>query len=111
MMPVPDDLKSLLDPTYDDSDYDGPLYWLWVFNPIDGKVTVATNDDKHPADTIGHEHIVPDATHPSRQEGYCYKIRGGYRITDITHKPIKDPYVKREVRKECEHDLKRFAHQ
>ena len=108
-MPVPDDLKSLLDPTYNDSDYDGPLYWLWVFNPINGEVTVATNDDKHPADTIGHEHIAPDATHPSRQEGYAYKIRGGYRITDITHNPVKDPYVKREVRKACEHDLKRFS--
>src|SRR5579859_87037 len=88
---VPDDVKKLLDPTYDDSDYDWPIYWLWVFDPIKGDITVATNDDKHPADAISHEHVAPDVNHAERQEGYGYKIRGGFRITDIQHKPVQDP--------------------
>ena len=107
-MPIPDDIKQLLDPAYDDSEYKGPVYWLWCFDPVKGKVTVATNEDKELTDTIGHEHIDPDATHAERQEGYAYKIRGGYRITDVQHRAVKDPFVKREVRKACEQDLKRF---
>lgn len=107
-MTVPENVKRLLDPAYDDAPYHGPLYWLWCFNPVKGDITVATNDDKDNADAISHEHVAPEVNHPERQEGFSYKIRGGYRITDIHHKPVVDPYIKHKVREACEDDLKRF---
>lgn len=95
---IPEDFKSLLPqrvatfiPEHD--------YTLWVFNPETAKVILEHNGSKHPAHRIDHSELAERVPHPDRVHGYAYPLRhgGGFRITDWDHKPVKDPYIKRQV--------------
>lgn len=79
--------------------YTGPIYMLWVYDPMTGHVTIEDNEDKHPAQKHTHTDMCPEVIHPSRINGYAYKIVGGYRLTDDDHKTIEDPYVTKAVLK------------
>lgn len=77
--------------------YDGPIYWLWSFDPTDGHVVVHSNDGAPRAQAKTHDELAPEITHPERLNGYAYKIQGGYRITTDDHKKLEDPYVVKAV--------------
>jgi hypothetical protein len=77
----------------------GPLYLLWVFDPQDDKVILEHNDDRPRAEAVTHDDMAVEVTHPSRINGYVYKIKGGWRITDDEHRPLTDPHVKAQVEK------------
>lgn len=99
-VPLPNDFKSLLPPAQKPEEpYTGPVYWLWTFDPTTAKVVVIHNDDAHPAHHKTHHDIAADEKidHPEKVEGYAYKIRGGYRITDNEHRPVDDPYITSKV--------------
>jgi hypothetical protein len=97
-MSIPDDFLQLL-PGGDG--YHGPLYVLWVFDPVTARVTLESNDGKHPADHISHPDLAgrEGIFHPSRVEGYAYHIQNGWRITDSEHRPVEDPFIINEVLK------------
>lgn len=97
-MAAPESFKDLL-PKKKHEDWKGPLYWLFVFDPEDAKAHLEDNEDRHPAEHLTHQDMHPEITHPSRLNGYVYKIQGGYRITDDHHKPITDPFVKKQIKK------------
>lgn len=97
--PVADDFRSLL-PKREailSEPYDGPLYWLWTFDPQDGKVVITHNEDRHRAHAVTHQELAPEVTHPERLNGYAYKIRDGYRITTDEHRPVEDPFILKQV--------------
>lgn len=77
--------------------YDGPIYWLWVFDPESGHVTIHHNEDSSRAEAKTHDEVAPEVTHPGRLNGYAYKIQGGYRITTDDHKKLEDPFVVKQV--------------
>lgn len=91
-MSIPDDLQELLPPP---EDYNGPPYFLWVFDPVEDRVVVEENQTKHPADHVSHRHIAERERiyHPSRMEGYVYHIKRGWRITNSDSTPVSDPHV------------------
>lgn len=96
---IPEDFKSLLPQRVAIKVSDDPQYYLWVFNPDTGKVRVEHNEDRHPALRLDHSDLAKSVPHPDRIHGYAYPLRhgGGFRITDWDHKPVKDPYIKRQV--------------
>lgn len=77
--------------------YDGPIYWLWVFDPQTGKVVTHHNEGLHRAHTKTHKDLAPEVIHPERLNGYAYKIKGGYRITTDDHREVKDPFISQSV--------------
>jgi hypothetical protein len=95
-MPVPKDFQDLLPKPSIESPYEGPIYFLWSFNPQNAKVTLVHNDDIPPAHHKTHSEIDPENVNPGRLNGYAYKIRGGYRITDDEGHPV-DPFVSKRV--------------
>jgi len=74
-------------------DWDGPWEWLWVFDPVTGQVTLDHNHDRVLKDSVAHDEIAPHVVHPERQEGFVYKIKDGYRITDGKNKKLEDPFI------------------
>lgn len=91
-MEPPKEFLDLL-PKYSVDVGDGPLYWLWAFDPMTGEVTVDHNEDKARADAVTHTNLAEHITHPNKVMGYAYKIQGGFRITDSDHRPVDDPYI------------------
>lgn len=79
---------------------EGPLYFLWVFDPDSGEVILEHNEDRHAAEHVDHGHLAERVKHPDKVHGYAYKIRGGWRITTWDHKPVDDPFVVKQVRGE-----------
>lgn len=75
----------------------GPVYWLWVFNPVNGVTLAKNNQDAPRADTITHSDLAEEVDHPDRLHGYAYPIRGGYRLTDWDHRPVGDPFIVKSV--------------
>src|ERR1019366_5104391 len=97
-MTIAEDFQSLLPPKQAaEEPYIGPLYWLFSFDPQTAKVVLIHNEDTHPAHHKTHDEIAPEITHPNRVDGYAYKIRGGYRITDIEHRPVDDAFITKRV--------------
>ncbi len=93
---LPEDFRQFLPPREAHEGHDtwsGPVYWLWVYDPVANRVTVEDNEDRPRANHLTHEDIEPQATHEARMQGYAYKIKGGYRITDDQHTEVEDPYV------------------
>lgn len=80
-----------------DEPYDGPLYWLFSFDPQDGHVVITQNDDRSRSEAVTHSELAPEITHPARLNGFAYKIRGGYRITDDESKKLTDQFVIKKV--------------
>lgn len=79
--------------------YIGPLYWLWVFDPQDGKVHITHNEDRPAAQHVTHGEFASEVTHPAQVRGFAYKIQGGFRITDLDSKKVNDPNITERVRK------------
>lgn len=77
---------------------DGPIYYLWVYDPHEDKVHVEHNEDRHPADHVDHSHLGERVPHPDRVHGFAYRIRGGWRITTDDHRTVDDPHVLEAVR-------------
>lgn len=75
-----------------------PFYYLWVYDPHTGDVTVEHNDDRHPADAITHSDLAEIIPHPGRTHGYAYRIENGWRITDENHSEVLDPNILHEVK-------------
>jgi hypothetical protein len=75
----------------------GPVYFLWVFDPQNDEVHVLHNENRHPAEAMDHSNLAERVPHPDRIHGYAYRIVGGFRITDESHRPVADPHVKRLV--------------
>jgi hypothetical protein len=95
-MAIPKDFQDLLPDKAHEEPYTGPIYWAWSFNPQTAKVTLIHNDDTHPSKHRTHADIDLENTDPGRVNGYAYKIRGGYRITNDEHKPV-DPFISKRV--------------
>lgn len=76
---------------------DRPVYYLFTFDPHDGKVYLDHNEDKHPADHITHKDQAPHVHHPEKIQGYAYAIKDGWRITTADHGEVKDPFVVKRV--------------
>jgi hypothetical protein len=76
---------------------DRPIYYLWTFDPTDGKVYLDHNENKHPADAVTHDELAPHVTHPETVHGFAYSIKGGWRITDDDHTAVEDPFILRRV--------------
>lgn len=105
-MTLPTDFLSAL-PKLSVASEDGPVYYLWVYDPDSDDVILEHNEDKHHADHVDHADLGRRVPHPERVHGYAYRIKGGWRITTEDHKPIKDPHVIYEVVRK----LKREKHE
>lgn len=75
-----------------------PLYYLWVFDPIEDKVILEHNEGKHHAEHLDHSDLAKRVDHPDRIHGFAYCIEGGFRITDWEHRPLDDEHIKETVR-------------
>lgn len=95
---VPEDFRSLFPKVAGEPDL-RPLYYLWVFDPVEDKVYVEHNEGRHRADHIDHGKLAERVPHPDRIHGYAYQIKDGWRITDWEHRPVDDPHVKELVRR------------
>lgn len=93
MTGIPDDLKALLDPAYDRKADKRPVFWLWVYDGTNDKVTITHNEDRPPAHAVIHKDLAQEAHPAYRLEGYAYSIRGGFRITDADSRPLQDPHI------------------
>lgn len=66
-----------------------PLYYRWAFDPRDG-VILSSNDDDHAFRLPYHRDL---GGGKAQVNGYAYRIRGGWRLTDWEHRPLEDPFV------------------
>ena len=96
-MELPEEFTTLLPRTATHETDDGPVYYLWVFDPHEDKVHLEHNHGRHPAQRIDHAGLAERVPHPDRIHGYAYKIVGGFRITDWEHRPVEDPHVRKLV--------------
>lgn len=106
-MTIPNDFLSLLPPLTKETSEEaktGFEYALWVFDPQTSKVHVESNATHDHADRRDHSHLADDVPHPDRVHGYAYLLRHGrgFRITDWDHRPLKDPYVFKQVKNALE---------
>jgi hypothetical protein len=76
---------------------DRPVYYLWTFDPVDGKIHIDHNEGRPAHAHVTHATLAPHVTHPERVHGYAYSIKGGWRITDADHKKVDDPFVIKRV--------------
>lgn len=104
---IPSDFTDLF-PTHEAAhgSYDGPIYHLWVFDPMNGQVTITHNEDRPRAQAFTHDDFATEVTHPNRVSGYAYKIQGGYRITDDEHRKVEDPHIIQQVRRALNQETK-----
>ena len=98
-MAIPDDFRSLLPKVAAEADGE-PFYYLWVFDPHTGEVTIEHNEGRHPAEHIDHTELAQRVPHPDRIHGYAYRIGAGWRITTWEHRPVEDAYIHNQVAKE-----------
>lgn len=96
-MSLPEDFSRLL-PKLAAEREEGPLYFLWVFNPDNDEVTVEHNEGRHPATHVDHGHLAERISSPERIHGFAYKIRGGWRVMTWEHQPVDDPHILKQVK-------------
>lgn len=99
-MDIPANFKDLLPKraVQEEEPWKGAAYLLWVFDPITDEVTMTHNKGRHRALTTTHSDMCPEVVHPGRLNGYAYRIKGGFRITDDEHHAVEDPHILRRVR-------------
>lgn len=85
-----------LDPRYLTSSVSRPLYYRWVFSPQKG-VTINSNQETHPALVRYHNDLSGDINDLDLSHGYASAIGNGWRITDLAHQPVEDPYIVNQV--------------
>lgn len=101
MPKISEDFKSLLPPREAETDevWKGPVYVLWVFDPMEDTVHIDHNKGRHRALTVTHSDMNPEIVHPGRLNGFAYRIKGGWRITTDEHKALDDPHIDKQVLK------------
>jgi hypothetical protein len=98
-MTLPKDFTDLLPSKLAEQHHEeGPVYYLWVFDPHEDKIILEHNYGKHRAEHVDHAKLAERVPHPDRVHGYAYKIVGGFRITDYEHRPVEDPHVLKKVK-------------
>lgn len=80
-----------------------PLYYRWVYSPSKG-VTLNSNQDDHPALVKYHTGLSGDINDTDLSHGYASHIGGGWRITDLEHQPVEDPYIVQQVVRRLNHE-------
>lgn len=80
-----------------------PLYYRWVYSPSKG-VTLNSNQDDHPALVKYHTGLSGDINDTDLSHGYASHIGGGWRITDLEHQPVDDPYIVQQVVRRLNHE-------
>lgn len=80
-----------------------PLYYRWVYSPSKG-VTLNSNQDDHPALVKYHTGLSGDINDIDLSHGYASHIGGGWRITDLEHQPVEDPYIVQQVVRRLNHE-------
>lgn len=73
-----------------------PLYFRWVYSPHKG-VTVNNNQEAHPTKVKYHGDLGGDINDTDLTHGYASALDGGWRITDLAHQPVEDPYIVNQV--------------
>lgn len=73
-----------------------PLYYRWVYSPSKG-VTLGTNQDDHPALVKYHQELGGDINDTDLTHGYAYPIINGWRLSDLDHQAVGDPYIVNQV--------------
>lgn len=80
-----------------------PLYFRWVYSPSKG-VTLGTNADDHPALVKYHQALGGDINDNDLTHGYAYPIINGWRLTDLDHQAVQDPYIVNQVVRALNHE-------
>lgn len=70
-----------------------PSYYRWAFDPEDGNVELSHNYEDHPTKVRLHKDFGPHLT----ERGYAYRIDGGWRVTDLKHGALSDPFIVSQV--------------
>lgn len=73
-----------------------PLYYRWVYSPQKG-VTINSNKEAHPALVKYHSDLSGDINDANLTHGFASAIGNGWRITDLAHQPVDDPYIVQQV--------------
>ena len=74
-----------------------PFYYRFVLRPSDGEVELAHNWES-PADVVRyHSDLAAEQNEDGLYNGFAYRIKGGWRLTDWEHRPIDDPFVVAQV--------------
>lgn len=66
------------------------VYYRWSFSP---NVGVKLSNNEGPDAFINYN----QGSGPNLIDGYAYRTKSGWRLTDREHRPIQDPYVASEV--------------
>lgn len=80
-----------------------PLYYRWIFSPQKG-VTLGTNSDDHPALVKYHQALGGDINDTDLTHGYASPIGNGWRVTDLDHQPVEDPFIVNQVVRRLNHE-------
>lgn len=80
-----------------------PLYYRWIYSPSKG-VTLGSNLDDHPALVKYHSELGGDINDTDLVHGYASALDGGWRITDLEHQPVEDPYIVQQVVRRLNHE-------
>lgn len=88
---------------YEASATTAPLYYRWVYSPSKG-VTLGSNQDDHPALVKYHQGLGGDINDTDLTHGYAYPIINGWRLSDLDHQPVEDPYIVNQVVRALNHD-------
>lgn len=99
MTEFPPEILRPMQPVFSGTKPDEPLYYSWVFDPVEG-VAHISDDHKRERRHKQHHRELDEKVghHPDRVNGYAYRIRFGWRVTDINHHPI-DGFVRKAVSK------------
>jgi hypothetical protein len=73
-----------------------PLYYRWVYSPQKG-VTINSNKETHPALVKYHSDLSGDINDNDLTHGFASAIGNGWRITDLSHQALDDPYIVQQV--------------
>lgn len=76
-----------------------PLYYRFVIQPSNGKVTLRHHLEGHPADSNYHGQLAQEINEPGLVHGYAHRLKDGWRILDYESRPFTDPWVQRQVNK------------
>lgn len=76
---------------------DRPIYYLWVFDPQDGKIYIDHNEGRQAGEKLLHDTLAPHVTHPERIYGYAYSIPGGWRLTNDDHDRVENDFAVSQV--------------
>lgn len=77
-----------------------PPYYLFVYSPATGEVTIGHTLEAHPAEVPTHADLASELNEPGLLHGYAYRINNGWRLTDVDHRPITDAHAKVRVPEE-----------